>query len=110
MRSEGPSKHLGILLHSKLFLCHHVDYLCVQSLKMLRLVRTLTFVSSSIIDSLLLLYFTLELNWNMPRVFGITLQLLIPISWNTSSGSLQLYASHVFSLTILIIVLMHLSF
>jgi hypothetical protein len=51
------------------------------------------FFPFSTIDSLLLLYFTLELNYNMPRIFGITLHLLMPISWSTTSRSLQLYAS-----------------
>jgi hypothetical protein len=39
------------------------------------------------------------------HLFGIILQLLMPVSWNVSSGSLQLYASHAVFLTFLTIML-----
>jgi len=63
-----------------------------QSLKMLGLLRSLTF-SLSVIDSLLLSHFNLVLNWHI----AITSQLLKPISWNASNGSLHLYTSLAFS-------------
>jgi len=60
--------------------------------------------------NLLLLYFTIDLNSNVSYLFGITLQLLMPVSWNVSGGSLQLYASLVSFLTFLTIMLVCLSF
>ena len=69
------------------FFRHHVDdYACSQSLKMLALVRTLTF-SFSAVDGFLSSYFTSDLNYNMSGLFGMTLWLLMPISWNVSRGS-----------------------
>jgi len=62
-----------------------------QSIKMLGLVRSLTF-SLSVIDSLLLSYFNLDLNWRI----GITSHLLTPISWKAFNGSLHLYTSLAF--------------
>jgi hypothetical protein len=47
---------LGVILDCKLCFRHHVDYVCSQPLKMLALVRKLTF-SFSAIDGLLSSYF-----------------------------------------------------
>lgn len=52
----------------------------------------------------------LNLHYNTLRLFGITLRLLMPISWKASSGSLKCYASLAFFLTFLPIMLVHLSF
>ena len=49
----------------------------------------------------------LDLNDNMSGLFGMALWVLIPISWNVSSGSVQLYASLAFFLTFLTIMLVH---
>ena len=69
-----------------------------QSLKMSGLIRTLTY-SSFTIDSLLLLYFNLDVNWDTIRLFGIMSRILKPKGWNASSGGLQLYVSVVFFAT-----------
>jgi hypothetical protein len=44
------------------------------------------------------------------HVFGITLLLLMPVSWDMSGGSSQFYALFAFFLTFLTIMLVHLSF
>jgi hypothetical protein len=49
----------------------------------------------------------LDLNYNVSCLFGMTLWLLMPISWNVFNGSLQLHASLDFSLTFLTIMLVH---
>ena len=51
-------KDLRVLVDSKHFFHHNVDYRCTQSLKMLGLAHTLTFYFSTV-DSLLLSHFTL---------------------------------------------------
>ena len=76
---------------------------------MLVLVRTWNF-SFSTIGTLIFLYFTLDLNHNLLRLLRKTLRLLMPMSWNASSRSLQFYASLVLVLTFLIIMLVHLRF
>jgi len=62
------------------------------------LIRTLTY-SSFTTDSLLFLYFNLDVNWDMIRLFGIMSRILMPKGWNASIGGLQLYISDVFFAT-----------
>jgi hypothetical protein len=58
MARTDSIKDLGVLLDSKLLFHHHVDYVFSQSLKMLGIIRTMSF-SFSPFDSFLLLYVTL---------------------------------------------------
>jgi hypothetical protein len=54
----GSIKDLGVFTDSKLRFHNHVDYILAQCVKLLGLVRTLTFSISSL-DCLYMLYFTL---------------------------------------------------
>jgi hypothetical protein len=51
-------KDLGVFIDSKLYFHCHVDYIFSQSIKLLGLIRNITF-SFSTLDSLLILYFSL---------------------------------------------------
>jgi hypothetical protein len=51
-------KDLGFCIDSKLYFHFHVDYIFSQSIKLLGLIRNITF-SFSTLDSLLILYFSL---------------------------------------------------
>jgi hypothetical protein len=52
--------------------------------------------SFSTFDSFFIVYVTLDINYNMLRLFGTELRLLMPPSLNASSGSLWLYAAVAF--------------
>jgi hypothetical protein len=82
-------KDLGVFTDSKLWFHNHVDYIFSWCIKLLGLVRTLTFSFSSL-DCLYMLYFTLvRSKLEYALLFRILLRLLMPTNWNASSRSLQ---------------------
>jgi hypothetical protein len=72
---------------------------------MLGLIRMLTY-SPYTIDSLLLLYFNLDVNWDMTRLFGMS-RILMPQGSNACSGSFNRFLRHPIFLKIMLV---HLNF
>ena len=63
--------------------------------------------SPSIIDSLFLLYFNLDVNWDRTRLFGIMSRILMPQGWNVCSGSFSRFLRHPMFVKIMLV---HLNF
>jgi hypothetical protein len=89
-------KDLGVLIDSKLHFHNRVDYIFSQTIRLLGLIRSVTFSFSSL-QSLLMLYCTLvrtkleyaSVAWNF-------ITLLMPVSLSAFSGNLYLFVIVVF--------------
>jgi hypothetical protein len=86
-------KDLGIYIDCKLHFHHHVDFFILHAMKLLGLIRTLTF-SFSTIDSLLMCVLPWsDPNWSMLLLLGTLLQLLTPINLSACKENLQPFAT-----------------
>jgi hypothetical protein len=85
----NPTKWLVVFTDTKFQFHNHADNIFSQCIKLLGLVCTLTFSFSSFY-CLYMLHFTLvRSKFDMPLLFEILLQLLMPTNQKTSSRSLQ---------------------
>jgi hypothetical protein len=89
-------KDLSVFIDSKLHFHYHVNYIISHCVKLLGLVRCITFNFSSL-ECMLRLYTTLvRSKLECVSVVSIQLRQLMPTSWNTSSRGLQPFVLIVF--------------
>jgi hypothetical protein len=98
--------YLGVFIDAKLHFHNHINQIFSHCIKLLGLVRSITFTFSSLGYVLRLYIILVHLSLNMRPLSGIQLRQLMTTSWNASSRGLRasvLIVSFLKSITVILL-------